>query len=167
LRTTAKKEAEAIAKEKVRRILDRAHGVRVIRSVKLGALFEKYLAYCQQNNRPSIFKKKRYLVRHILDFFGDIPLASVTRERVDAFKAARRRKLGPAAVNHEFAALKHGLHLAVELDYLETSLADRVKKFKEPPGRLRYLTREEAFTKARIQFAHRRVGHAEMFVEDH
>jgi integrase len=144
LRTTVKAEAEAIAKEKVRRALERVHGVRVIRNVKLGELFEKYLEYCEQNNRPSTHQKKRHLVRHILDFFGDVPLASVTRERVDAFKAARRRKLGPAAVNRELAALKHALRLAVEWDYLEASPAARVTKFKEPPGRVRYLTRDEA-----------------------
>jgi len=40
--------------------------------------------------------------------------------------------------------LKHALHLAVEWDYLEASPAARVKKFKEPPGRVRYLTRDEA-----------------------
>jgi integrase len=144
LRTTVKAEAEAIAKEKFRRALERAHGVRVIRNVKLGTLFEKYLAYCEQNNRPSTYQKKRYLVRHILDFFGDVPLTSVTRERVEAFTATRRRKLGPAAVNRELATLKHALNLAVEWDYLEVSPAARVKKFKEPPGRVRYLSRDEA-----------------------
>jgi integrase len=144
LRTAVKKEAEEIAKAKVRKVLERVHGVRVIRNIKLGELFEKYLAYCEQNNRPSTYRKKCYLVRHILDFFGDVTLTTVTRERVEAFKAARRRKLGPAAVNREVAVLKHALRLAVEWDYLETSPAAGVTKFKEPPGRVRYLVREEA-----------------------
>jgi integrase len=143
LRTAVKKEAEEIAKAKVRKVLERVHGVRVIRNTKIGELFEKYLAYCEQNNRPSTYRKKRYLVRHILDFFGDVTLTTVTRERVEAFKVARRSKLGPAAVNRELAALKHALNLAVEWDYLEASPADRVKKFKEPPGRIRYLSPDE------------------------
>ena len=87
LRTTGKAEAEAIAKEKVRRAFERAHGVRVIRNVKLGELFGKYLEYCEQNNRPSTYEKKRHLVRHILDFVGDVPLTSVTGERIDALKS--------------------------------------------------------------------------------
>jgi integrase len=144
LRTTVKAEAEAIAKEKVRRALERAHGVRVIRNVKFGELLAKYLEYCEQNNRPSTYRKKQDLARYVLDYFGDVSLSVITTERIEGFKAARRRKLAPASVNREMALLKHALNLAVEWDYLEASPAARVKKFKEPPGRVRYLTRDEA-----------------------
>jgi len=143
LRTTVKAEAEAIAKEKVRRALERAHGVRVVRNIKLAPLLEKYLEYCEQNNRPSTFRKKRDLARYVLDYFGDVSLSAITTERIEAFKTTRRQKLAPASVNREMALLKHALNLAVEWDYLEVSAATRVKKFKEPPGRVRYLTRDE------------------------
>ena len=144
LRTAAKKEAEEIAKAKVRRVLERVHGVRVVRNIKLGTLLEKYFAYCEQNNRPNTVAKKRVFAGHILAFFGDVTLSAVTRERVEGYKAHRRRDVGPATVNRELALLKHALRLAVEWDYLEASPAARVKLFKEPPGRLRYLSREEA-----------------------
>jgi integrase len=144
LRTTVKKEAEEIAKERVRKILRHAYGVRAVRNIKLGELLEKYLAYCKQNNRPSTYDGKRPFVNHILAFFGDVPLSSVTTERVEEFKSHRRETVGPATVNREMAALKHALNLAVEWDYLEASPAARVAKLKEPPGRVRYLTRAEA-----------------------
>jgi integrase len=144
LRTAAKKEAEEIAKAKVRKVLERVHGVRVVRNIKLGELMEKYLAYCKQNNRPSTYDRKRPFVQHILAFFGDVPLSNITAERVEEFKSHRRETVGPATVNREMAALKHALNLAVEWDYLEASPAARVAKLKEPPGRVRYLTRAEA-----------------------
>jgi integrase len=143
LRTAVKKEAEEIAKAKVRKVLERVHGVRVVRNIKLGELLEKYFAYCEQNNRPNTVAKKRVFAGHILAFFGDVPLAAVTRERIEGYKAERRRDVGPATVNRELALLKHALRLAVEWDYLEVSPAAGVKQFKEPPGRLRYLSREE------------------------
>jgi len=144
LRTMAKKEAEEIAKAKVRRVLERVHGVRVIRNIKLGELLEKYFAYCEQNNRPNTVAKKRVFAGHILAFFGDVPLAAVTRERIEGYKAGRRGNVGPATVNCELALLKHALNLAVEWDCLEASPGVGVKLFKEPPGRLRYLSPEEA-----------------------
>ncbi|MGD8718575.1 MAG: site-specific integrase [Candidatus Zixiibacteriota bacterium] len=144
LRTTSKKEAEEIAKARVRKTLERVHGIRGVWDIRLAALLEKYLAYCEQNNRPSTYNRKRPFIDHILAYFGDVPLSSITTEQIEAFKIHRRRTVGPATVNREMAALKHALNLAVEWDYLEVSPAARVKKFKEPPGRVRYLNRGEA-----------------------
>ena len=144
LRTTVKKEAEEIAKERFKKALGRAHGVRIIKNIKLTLLMEKYLEYCKQNNRPSTYDRKRPFINHILAFFGDVPLSSITTERIEEFKFHRRGTVGPATVNREMAALKHALNLAVEWDYLEVSPAARVAKLKEPPGRVRYLNRAEA-----------------------
>ena len=78
LRTTVKKEAEEIAKERFKKALGRAHGVTIIKNIKLTLLMEKYLEYCRNNNRPSTFKKKRFNVNNLLDFFGDSPVSAIT-----------------------------------------------------------------------------------------
>ena len=144
LRTTVKKEAEEIAKERFKKALGRAHGVRIIKNIKLTLLMEKYLEYCRNNNRPSTFKKKRFNVNNLLAFFGDSPVSAITPERIEEFKASRIREVSPATVNRDLATLKHALNIATEWGYLSSSPAARVKLLKEPPGRDRYLTREEA-----------------------
>jgi integrase len=144
LRTTVKKEAEELAKEQVRKVLKRVYGARTIKNINFKTLTEKYLDYCKSNNRGSTHGKKQFIIRNLLDYFGDIPVGSITPEQVEAFKAKRLKKVKPATVNRDLAALKHALRLAVDWGYLEGSPAERVRQLKEPPGRVRYLTREEA-----------------------
>lgn len=144
LKTTVKAEAEEIAKGIVRRTLETAFGVRVVKDINLKALMEKYGNYCADNNRRSTYLKKRFNVRNILAYFGDVPLRAVTPERIESFKTTRRTSVSPATVNRDLSTLKHALGLAVSWGYLEASPAARVAKFREPNGRVRYLTRREA-----------------------
>jgi integrase len=144
LRTTSKREAEEFAKEKVRKVLKRVFGARTIKNINFAALMEKYSDYCKSNNKGSTHGKKQFIIKNLLEHFGDVSVGSITPEQVEAFKATRLKKVKPATVNRDLAALKHALRLAVEWGYLEGSPADRVRQLKEPPGRVRYLTHEEA-----------------------
>jgi hypothetical protein len=83
-----------------------------LKNIRLGALLEKYLAYCEQNNRAKTYKRKRPFTDYILTFFRDAPLSTITTDQVEAFKAHRRRTVGPATVNREMAALKQTVELA-------------------------------------------------------
>ena len=59
------------------------------------------------------------------------------------FIVKQRQSVKPAMVNRELALLKHMCTKAVEWGYLKANPLKSVKFLKEPPGRLRYLTREE------------------------
>jgi len=144
LKTTVKAEAEEIAKAIVRRTLGTAFGVRVVKEIRLNALMEKYEQYCADNNRRSTYLKKRFNVKNILAYFGDVPLRAVSPEGIESFKKTRRASVSPATVNRDLSTLKHALRLAVTWGYLEASPAAHVPKFKEPNGRVRYLKQEEA-----------------------
>lgn len=144
LGTTNRKLAEKISEDKFRRALERAHGVRVIKNIKLKELMDKYIDYCKSNNRQSTFEKKKFNVVNLLRHFVDIPLSRITPEQIEQYKDKRLAKVSPATVNRDLSTLKHALNLAVRWGYLESSPATSVVKLKEPKGRLRYLTREEA-----------------------
>ncbi|MGD8718358.1 MAG: tyrosine-type recombinase/integrase [Candidatus Zixiibacteriota bacterium] len=144
LRTTSKKEAEEIAKARVQKVLKRVHGIRGVKDIGFRALMEKYAEYCESNNRPSTYSKKQFNIANLVEHFGDVPVGAITPEQIEAFKRKRLRKVKPATVNRDLAALKHALRLAVKWGYLEASPADHVDGLREPPGRVRYLAPEEA-----------------------
>lgn len=58
-------------------------------------------------------------------------------------KAQRLETVTPATVNREITCIRHMFAKAIEWGYVRRNPLKEVKKLKEPPGRLRYLTREE------------------------
>lgn len=144
LGTTNRKLAEKISEDKFRRALERAHGVRVIKNIKLKELMDKYMDYCKSNNKQSTYEKKKFNVRMLLKYFGDVPLASITPEQIENYKLERGKRVSNSSVNRDLATLKHALNLAVKWGYLNGSPAKAVSKLREPRGRVRYLTKEEA-----------------------
>lgn len=86
------------------------------------------------------------------DKAGDELLATITPKRIAALRdelLATPKKRGEgertgADVNRTLAALSSAMsHAVKELGWIERNPCERVKKFKEPPGRVRYLTDEE------------------------
>jgi len=112
---------------------------------------ERYLGL--KARKRTIAEDARTL-EHLKTAFGaETLLARITAERISAYKAKRlatTRKIGEmekylsaAAVNRPLALLRHLLRLAHE----EWDVLDGVPKIrteKEPQGRLRWLTQEEA-----------------------
>lgn len=70
-------------------------------------------------------------------------LSGLTAKQVEEYKIKRRETVSPATATRELALLKHLCTKAVEWGYLKANPLQSVKFLKEPPGRLRYLTREE------------------------
>lgn len=144
LRTTEHKLAEEIANHIYNEELLKNHGITSIKEICLKEFMEKYLSYCDANNKPSTASKKRFDVQFILAHFGDIPLCNITTESIESFKTTRRLNVAPATINNDLATLKHALNLAVEWDYLNRSPASKVKKFSVNNQRIRFLSHEEA-----------------------
>jgi len=84
--------------------------------------------------------------------FGGKCLHQITPKMVEDYKAQRKvgfsqktkRMLSPATVNRELACLKTMFKKAVEWEMTETNPVTKVKLLREPKGRLRFLTEEEA-----------------------
>lgn len=63
---------------------------------------------------------------------------------IERYKEVWIENVKPASVNRELALLRHMLRKAIDWDYLrKENPASRVKQFKEPSGRVRYLSFEE------------------------
>ena len=121
-------------------------------------LAEAVKRYIGVKARKRSLHTDRNLTQHLLAEFGaETPLAAITANRISDYKAKRiamttnRRKgadgkdapLSAAAVNRPLALLRHLLRLACdEWGVLDT--VPKIKTEKEPQGRLRWLTSEEA-----------------------
>jgi len=123
--------------------------------ITFGDAVERYLA---EKSRKRSVSEDRRILGHLKAYFGkDTPLADITASRISEYKGhrlstARRigegetsieRPLAGATVNRTLALLRHLLRLAHE----EWELLDavpRIRMEREPEGRLRWLTPEEA-----------------------
>lgn len=79
----------------------------------------------------------------ILPRFGGTRLVGLRREEIERWQAERLAAVSGSTVNKEVMRLKHLLNRAVAWGYLKDSPARAVKRAKEAPGRVRYLTPEE------------------------
>jgi integrase len=113
---------------------------------------ERYLKE-KEVGRKRTLEYDRFILAKLVDHFGaDTPLTEITAPRIAEYRLGRLtlasartgRKLKPASVNRELAVLRGVLRLAAddECGYLEK--APRVRMEKEPQGRLRFLTDDEA-----------------------
>ena len=83
------------------------------------------------------------LGRRILPTLGDLWLSSVTVRDVAALHAKVKEDTPATTANHYLKLVRRMLNLAVKWGLLEKNPASCLEKFKEPPHRERYLTREE------------------------
>lgn len=90
---------------------------------------------------------RRYAIseRALLRIMGsDIYLSGITRKVVEDFKTRRRREVEPATVNRDLTRLNTLLTAAVEQKFLtEVPFKFKSMKFREPEGRIRYLSESE------------------------
>jgi len=116
-----------------------------VRNVSFAELAEEYLKWAKPQRA---YTSKVYMSRQLVERFGMIPLRRFSvhllegyqQELLAAGKAA-------ATINRKFALIKHMFHKASDwlmVDDEMLRMVRKVKMLKEPPGRLRYLTPEEA-----------------------
>jgi integrase len=116
---------------------------------------DRYLA--SKARKRTIEADRRQLDLLKAEFGAGTPLAEITASRISEYKARRlaavrkigegesavERRLTAAAVNRPLALLRHLLRLAHE-EWGELGAVPKIRTEKEPQGRLRWLTQEEA-----------------------
>jgi integrase len=106
----------------------------------------QYLERLSLEGGKSLDTKKRQLKQLLIPFFDCTPLADISPFQVEQFKShALKEGLSQSTVNRYLAVLSQLLHKAVEWDWLEKSPV-KVKKYKESPGRIHYLSKEQVET---------------------
>src|SRR5215831_10584566 len=123
--------------------------------IALEQAVERYLA---AKSRKRSVSEDRRILGHLTNYFGeDTPLAEITSSRISEYKGHRlstTRKIGEgetaierpiagATVNRALALLRHLLRLAHD-EWEVLDVLPRIRMEREPEGRLRWLTPEEA-----------------------
>src|SRR4029450_3324207 len=100
--------------------------------------------YLTAKARKRTIDEDRRILGHLQQYFGEGPaLAEITASRISEYKGHRLTSVSGATVNRGLALLRHLLRLAHdEWELLE--VVPRIRMEKEPEGRLRWLTPEEA-----------------------
>jgi integrase len=98
--------------------------------------------------RPTLSFWEQKRARSILDTqvlprFGGVKLVGLRREEIERWQAERREQVSGSTANKELMRLGHLLNRAVAWGYLKANPARGVKRAKEAPGRVRYLSPEE------------------------
>jgi integrase len=123
--------------------------VEVKPDLTLAQAFERY--FDAKARKRSLVEDRRQS-EHLKAVFGaDTPLATITASRISEYKAKRLatksrqtgEPLSAAAVNRPLALLRHVLRLAHE-EWEALPSLPRIRLEREPEGRLRWLTAEEA-----------------------
>lgn len=105
----------------------------------LSSAFNEYLKLVGVGSNPKYKPRHR---DHLVSVLGDIALTELSEIAIERYKRARRDKgAGPATVNRELQTLKAFLNKCVEWGWLEAR--PKIKLFKEPPARVRWLTDDE------------------------
>jgi integrase len=124
---------------------------------------EEYLARLGQSGGRNLPQKRQQLDQHLVPFFGARPLASITGFEVQRYA---KHRTGQAAshstVNREIAVLSHLFARAVEWRW--TAGKPAIKRLKEGPGRITYLTPEQ-IERLLTAAAHDTHPHVHLFIQ--
>lgn len=99
----------------------------------------KYLASRKLELQPSSLTKEKQLLVKLKEFFGPTRLNRISAEQILSYRESRSETCGPATINMETGVLRRILKRAK----LWHSVADDIKRLKEPPTIGRALTPEQ------------------------
>lgn len=106
-------------------------------------LTREYEPWAKARKAKTTVHRERSKMKLLLKAFGDCQLRKITTRMIERYMETRLQTVGPRTVNLELALLRHMLKKAEDWGYLKNNPAQKVKPFREPPGRIRYLNREE------------------------
>jgi len=108
----------------------------------LSELIERYIEFYIADNRKD--RKRIPQLRWWQSQLGDYLLTEMTPPRLSEMKQKLGKDKSPATVNRYLAALSHAFTMAAnEWEWMDDNPMRKVKRPKEPRGRVRYLLDEE------------------------
>lgn len=117
--------------------------VRTYTPMTLGTMIPRYLQNTNAKKRPQTYRLEKLCFRHLLRIIGNKYLDTISIRAVDEYICERIKSVEPGTVNRELACLQALLNKAVEWKILKVNPLGKLKKLKEPPGRVRYLALDE------------------------
>ena len=138
---------KTLAKELLsKRMAERTDAVKFgkehIEVVTVSELSKKYNDYSRTHKRKSTFETQIHYLKKLLPFFGKMTTVEIKAIHLDKYKSERAIEVSNGTINRELSILRAMLQKAKEWGHLEN--IPKFSKLKEPPGRIRYLTQNEA-----------------------
>jgi len=139
-----KKTAELALKDIEVRIAKEEHlGIHENKRVLFKDFAKDYLGYSKVNKAPGSYRRDKTNIKNLSSEFKGKFLSEISIAEIEKYKARRIKKVSPASVNRELACLSHMFTLAIRWGIVSRNPMRGIKKLKEPPGRLRFLTVDE------------------------
>lgn len=141
---TSKKMAELALKEIELKIV-KGKFLRITEPKKIvfDELCDEYLKFSKANKAPQSYRRDQVNVKNLLKSFSGKLVSEISAYELERYKNSRVKEVTPASVNRELSCIKHMFNKAVQWGYLHENQLHSVAKFKEPAGRVRYLTEQE------------------------
>ncbi|MBN2413388.1 site-specific integrase [candidate division KSB1 bacterium] len=101
--------------------------------------------YSRRNSHLRSYKRIKIFLNNLTAFFSGNVLSNITANEIEEYKSKRLVDgVTKTTVNRELECLRRMYNLAVKWGDAKTNPVNNVDFFKEPPGRTRYLTLEDA-----------------------
>ncbi len=143
-RSTSRKDAEYLLTCRKKAVGEgKTPEIKRIKNHSFRELAGEYLRWAE---RQRYFPTKKILVGQLVEVFGNYSLRGFNSRLIEQYQTERLQRNKPATVNRVVTILKHMFTKAVEWEMVEEDTLKkvrRVKLLKEPPGRLRFLSKEE------------------------
>lgn len=140
---TNKRAAELFAKDlELKRVRGELLGIKEEKRILFPALADEYLAWARGRKAPHTVEDEASAIGRCKQAFTGIA-GKITTSEIEAFFTTRLKTVGPARHNRDLSLLKVLFKKAVEWGYARANPAVPIKKLREPPGRIRFLTDEE------------------------
>ncbi|MDA0781239.1 MAG: site-specific integrase [Rickettsiales bacterium] len=148
------KESEGVTREKAEEFINQARadarsgrlnlpkGRKTVFTLRRAV--DEYIEKLGQEGGKDIHAKKRRLTQHVAAMLGDKPLPQISTFDIERFKKKRQEEGAKnGTINRDLAALSHLLSKAIEWKWINNKPCV-IKKLKEEPSRIVYLTTEQA-----------------------
>lgn len=122
----------------------KVEGNLVFQELSFSGLVPHFLAWSKTNSRKNTYKSHQTSLVALEEYFGEMLLHQINLRDVELFKAMRRKTVSAASVNRELSCIRLMLNLAIRWKIRATPAAEIIKMLEEPPGRVRYLSQDEA-----------------------
>lgn len=137
---TAAREVYAKRKTQVRDGKFHPEDVTRRKVVTVKTIVERYLEVTEHNRSH---KTDLYFANAVLSAFRDVPAEKLNPHELKSWMQKRSRETSPSTANRTFGFLKRACRKAVLEGAIKADPTSKVKPFREPSGRIRFLTEEE------------------------
>ncbi len=146
LETSDRRLAKAIEAKIRTEIVEGSYFEKLVGSNKtFKQLMEKFMREHAPKVSENMQKSYSSSLKHLIPFFGDLTLLSISRKKISGYKVLRRDEgAKPATINRELAMFSKAFNLAVdEWEWLKDKPFPKISKEEENNERDRWMTKDE------------------------